>query len=523
MDEAGSDAAALAAHRQQPPAPGLLDLPDALLQRAIELACTSEEEGRYQAILSDLTDAKLRAVAAGEELATAGRELRVDLRPLSRLRRVCKRFAELVEARGAAPPARLEVRLSPESSAREELDRGCEGAARVYGGEIADLEVKIVANEGKPDATFSLAPLARLRSLRALRMSPNAGAALKAPDLTPAHVAPLASLAGLSRLDLSGGAAGLRTTPPALAALSPLPLATLRAPVVVGPACTPVKVLADVAAAFPGLRDLLLAFLLEHRPQYQIILAPDTLAPLAPLTSLRALVLKLSQNVVFSSLRPLAALPQLEYLSIDYHGSELRPISSLTSLRALSLHAGLCDDLSFLRPLTRLEALNACTDGDPARLLPLAPRLRCLVLEHEGRASAALADALLRCTALEDLSILAGWGLYDALSRRSLAPWGRLRSLDAAVDTEMDSDPIPPAFFSRVSSDLRGLRELEVGPTLPLPLPPDVVAAFRGRLRRLRAHVVDRGRPHAEQAEQRARQAELEGALGFKIEPAFTF
>eukprot|EP00741_Cyanophora_paradoxa_P014668 tig00020816_g14146.t1 len=72
----------------------------------------------------------------------------------------------------------------------------------------------------------------------------------------------------------------------------------------------------------------------------------------------------------------------------------------------------------------------------------------------------------------------------------------------------IDADrKLPAPFISRVASDMVGLRELSAGGELPLPLSAGAAAALRGRLRRLRASLVDRHADASTQALQLARRA----------------
>eukprot|EP00741_Cyanophora_paradoxa_P002066 tig00000545_g2002.t1 len=201
-----------------------------------------------------------------------------------------------------------------------------------------------------------------------------------------------------------------------------------------------------------------------------------------------ALSLKLGFSSL-SDLGPLAGLERLEHLALDGIAGpalDLRPLAALTSLRSL--------------PLARLKALGLQLSVgavlDPFRLLRLGPRLRCLELEacqlEEGpAASAALAEALAH---------------FDALQARARPapppPTPRRPALGLSC---------PAPFLSRVAGEMRGLRELAVYGRLPLPFPDDAAAALRmrGRLRRVRAALLDPP----------ARQAELEEALGVKFEP----
>eukprot|EP00741_Cyanophora_paradoxa_P017798 tig00021017_g17190.t1 len=511
---------------QQPQQPQLLDLPDALLLRVFELSATTRGGGEERSghMLGDMIDAKFRAVCSDSAHLNSGgswggspaRELRVDLRELCRLRGVCRRFAEVVEAGGKAPPARLVV----SSDEVEDLDTVCKGAARAGG--IEDLYLNIAEGEVEPD-TIPLGPLIRFHSLRALRIGQSDG---MLEPLRPEHVLSLAGLPNLTSLDLTGGFAGLPISAAALSAIarSGLPLAALRARVSCGKAADVAKVFKAISAGFPALRELLLRLHARSTPAPATMLPPDTLAPLASLSSLRALSLNYLVGLKFSSLEPLAPLSELEHLAVEISdGLDLRPISSLTGLRSLRLDRGNCKDFSFLKPLSRLVALALDTLEHPSRLLFLAPRLRCLNLDYEGEAAGALADTLLRFTALEDLQLTAGLDCMSALFQRPLAAWRGLRALDIFIcDYESDTIQIPAAILSRIASELTGLRELAVGAELPLPLPADVAAAFRGRLRRLRADVID---PDSDDAKTLARQIiewqKLQETLGVEVVPVY--
>eukprot|EP00741_Cyanophora_paradoxa_P012277 tig00020604_g11863.t1 len=162
-------------------------------------------------------------------------------------------------------------------------------------------------------------------------------------------------------------------------------------------------------------------------------------------------------------------------------------------------------------------------DVDPAQLRCLAPRLRLLDLEatHEKRKARALAEVLASFEALEDAKLELSSDCFKALSQRSLAAWDRVRSLDIPAEhSEIGAEDFV-ALLSRIASDMTGLRELATGAELSLPLPPDITAALRGRLRRLRAYVVDSHASAAMQDEQRRQLAELQDALGagVKVEP----
>eukprot|EP00741_Cyanophora_paradoxa_P009767 tig00000147_g9463.t1 len=515
-------------------------------------------------------EAKLRAIDASSA-APPEREsisaLWIDLRRLCRLRRVCRRLAELVESGGAAPRARLELQLSSDSfessgSAHEQLDRVCAGAARVGGIEELDLNLWAAGNQDQNLPAFSLAPLARLRSLRALRVGSEVRPLWFYGTLAPEHVAALTDLPRLARLDFRGDATSIRDlsngfslSPAALAALSPLPLAALRANVLLdessegssvdsseggeiddggvgdgGKAARELlRALSGVAAAFPALQRLLL-----YGDFYCGL--DDFLAALAPLKSLQTLELCSTQYCGLSSLAPLASFPRLEHLALDMFlsdGIDLRPISSLTSLRSLDLGPGSSEltgdvsggNLSVLEPLTRLEAvrlhigLNGST-FDPSRLLFLAPRIRCLHFSAV-RMTVALIDALLRFPALQDITLgLRESECSEALSGRSLSPWGSVRALAFSNSGVRACIPLSAAVLSGIAYDMTGLRELSVGGgvQLPLPLPAGAGAALRGRLRRLRARVVDEKADAATQSEQRALQAELERAVGVRVE-----
>eukprot|EP00741_Cyanophora_paradoxa_P014667 tig00020816_g14145.t1 len=416
-------------------AAALLGLPDALLVRIIRLACASEHgsgAGAWEIdepFCCDEVEAKLRAVQLQSGPAesrsrspSAEREPWVDLRRLCRLRRVCRRVAGLVETGGAAPRARLEISFGAAASAPDEapsaeeefkaaaaagaeLGRACEGAARVGGIEELDLKINPHRDGDQPRSlpAFSLAPLRRFRSLRALRLRLRKAEDGSCPAGVwgPEHLSPLAALPRLSCLDLRDGARGLGISPGALSALSPLPLTALRAAVCVACSSDVEKEVSTVAAAFPGLERLFLDVQVRTEWDRLECDAPAGMArPLTPLSSLKALSLSFCGGSDFS-LAPLAPLRRLEHLSLPLSAEdELPALSSLTSLRSLDLSGEPYSALPFLAPLTRLEALRLCLDAgaDAGQLACLAPRLRCLELEalHEaGEEAGALADALL--------------------------------------------------------------------------------------------------------------------------------
>eukprot|EP00741_Cyanophora_paradoxa_P023155 tig00021571_g22365.t1 len=530
----------------------LLGLPDALLLRIVRLACASSSEDLSSRgpFCCDPLEAKLRAIcidvaaspepnASASESPAAGPaagadgEPWVELKQLCRLRGVCRRLADLVDAGGAAPRARLQLFFGadPKGAAVEAaLERACEGAARVAGIEELDLFMDVYddkryaagAYRGLP--AFSLAPLARFgASLRALRV--DAPVFLHAHAMEPRHVAPLAALPGLACLDFRGVA----IKHAALADLSPLPLAALRVGLCCGAPADAKAALAALVASFPRLERLLLQVRLFASAEatalgYGLRYASKlSLLPIGSLSNLRCLSVDVLGSLEILSLDFLPPLARLEHLRLRLdRGLDPRPLASLPALQSLDLdlvgdpEEEVPRDLSFLAPLARLGALElyAYAPLDPRQLLPLAPRLRCLRLqaEHlEGRPAAALADALLRFTALQDLKLEVHWDCAEALAAgRSLAAWRRVRTLD--LDVNGGRRAIRAPFLARVASDMKGLRELALAgkPELPLPLAPDVAAALRRRLRRLRLDMP---------STQRGQRAELEKALGIRVEP----
>eukprot|EP00741_Cyanophora_paradoxa_P015929 tig00020909_g15379.t1 len=209
------------------PRPALLNLPDPLLLRVIRLACTCEDDyGSDSDGPVDRLEAKLRSALASSESRDRPPpgEPRVGLRELCRLRRVCRRLAELVEAGAEASRARLEfvVRVGAETreAVEAELDSVCAAVARMGGAELEDFDLRLSGQPGRTLPAFSLAPLARFRSLRALRL--DAGILRSSALLKAEHVAPLASLRQLTRPDLAGGVVGTPVSHAALSALSPL-------------------------------------------------------------------------------------------------------------------------------------------------------------------------------------------------------------------------------------------------------------------------------------------------------------
>eukprot|EP00741_Cyanophora_paradoxa_P012278 tig00020604_g11864.t1 len=328
----------------------LLGLPDALLVRIIRQAGASEESRGDEPFCCDELEAKHRTVVASSAALTSGSagsgaaptEPWVDLWRVCRLRRVCRRFDELVQTGGVAPRARLEfsfkqlptlpgenIQIEPGCDAA--LDRQCEGAARVSG--IEELDVTIApltmemympaigpgglvrpssrTTQVKISPVFSLAPLARFRSLRALRLGPASDESCESCAWGPQHLWPLGYLPRLSCLDLKNGYRGLEISPGALVALSSLGvrLTALRATLRFNPADAssqlsvhPFSANAEnglyfIAAAFPGLERLRLN--LESRVDFdgrhirsrQVQGPADVIGPLTPLTSLRSLSL----------------------------------------------------------------------------------------------------------------------------------------------------------------------------------------------------------------------------------------
>eukprot|EP00741_Cyanophora_paradoxa_P016259 tig00020910_g15698.t1 len=123
----------------------------------------------------------------------------------------------------------------------------------------------------------------------------------------------------------------------------------------------------------------------------------------------------------------------------------------------------------------------------------------------------------------QDVTLRLSSDCVDALSQRSLRAWSGVRTLHLLTDVY--GWALPARFLARVASETPDLRELAVAGELAgaLPLPAGVPAALGGRPRRLPANAVDpRARKAAHgQARQRAQQAELESALGIRVEPYF--
>eukprot|EP00741_Cyanophora_paradoxa_P011382 tig00020556_g10994.t1 len=274
------------------------------------------------------------------------------MRQLCRLRRVCRRFAELVEAGGAAPCARLPVLFDasaeePEKAATA-LEQGgaCASAVRAAGVEELALDVtlritedEVFRLEAPPEKlpAFSLAPLAGFRSLRALCLrATSLGSRRGFGRLAPEHVEALAGLPHLSGLDLRGLSVFDET-------LAPLRLAALRAEI---DGC----LLEDVVACLPALERLALFFERDEPPPR------EQLARLSSLRSLRALSLV---GGGLPTLAPLAALSSLEHLTLGLGFSTRVDLARPRSPPSLDLGAyRLCLEASRLAPLTRLEALR---------------------------------------------------------------------------------------------------------------------------------------------------------------------
>eukprot|EP00741_Cyanophora_paradoxa_P017014 tig00020951_g16433.t1 len=239
-------------------------------------------------------------------------------------------------------------------------------------------------------------------------------------------------------------------------------------------------------------------------------------------------------------------------------------------LKSLRLVGELSEAPSFLGRLPNLEALDLTLGGEVdggecgAAMAALAPRLRVLdliALTEESGDATAIAKALARFFALQasasarqtrptrprarpparppalppapaaparpgpplclnlEVRLEASGDLAKALARRPLAAWGTVRALDLSVETLGRASALPLSLLKRIATDLTGLRELSVWNPLPHPLPTESAAAFRGRLRRLRADVVDPGAAGPKQAKQLRQKAELEAALGIEVEP----
>eukprot|EP00741_Cyanophora_paradoxa_P007006 tig00001067_g6778.t1 len=434
------------------------------------------------------------------------------------------------------------------------LERLCARAARMCGPDIKEIVLKIYPVERCNRPAFSLAPLAQFADLGALRVYGENRWFHSVRMLDSEHVLSLASLSKLSRLDLKG----LSISPAAVAALHELPLAAFAASFYCsdfaddtddedeeaayrGDRYVPAAeaAVSAVVTAFPGLQRLLLymALCAEVVEACNVNVPPSVLRPLASLASLRSLSLSFDDDAGLQSVAPIAALSRLEHLALEAGFIEnMQQLSSMTALRSLHLQDThrrgtlASEELSSLARLPQLEALRVQLSEqggvDLSSLFGLAPRLRLLSfeidkedlwLEDLNSVGRRIAKTLLRFTALEHVWLDLPEPCALALSRHSLAPWSGVRTLGLG-----GHDPSAD-LVRRIAFDMTSLRELVLGGSLPLPLPADVAAAFRGRLRRVRMRAnVEQVQSTGDAAttdELRARLAELEGAIGVAVEP----
>lgn len=346
-------------------------------------------------------------------------------------------------AEAVATPARGVPVAIPDPNLRRVLEQALGKAA---GAEITDAEMRALTElSGDSKRIEDLTGLEHATRLESLSLVSLSGYGRGAATGRIVDLAPLASLARLTSLDLQGNAVSDLAPLAALTSLVHLDLGH-------NGAVSDLRPLAGLSAlAHLGLR-------------YNSV---SDVSPLAGLASLRTLDLNFNNVRDFASLAglqglvelhlfgnradlsPLAVLTSLEDLDVGYTGVvDVRPLAGLGSLTRLGLHGNRIEDVSPLGGLAALESLDL-TGTDLVDAGPLAPltSMRYLFLGHSE---------------VEDVSFVAGMselfrlrlGGTKVADLRPLAALGRLESLDLTGTAVDDLSPLAGLGF---------LKELDIG------------------------------------------------------------